>query len=206
MRPNGSALQKWYEAVLAIQKLTEFDLIHSNELLKGMALAMFRIPLLRMVIIDDCPYIAHVVPKMALRCMDNPLENSSKAGDCRAKIMRDSLLLEIEKNIGLKQKEEVSRSIDSRMRQLGAEMNRSGDYLGHHGQEFSTLLHITLPYCGSAFRWQRETAYNFSEFETMKIVERKEEKWNDMPTFDMILKSNDSDLETRRILNRVHKK
>jgi hypothetical protein len=193
MTPSEEALKQWLESMRAMQTLTNIGMEHMDMLLQGIAMTIFQNPLLRMIMIDEKPHIAHVTPYIGktilLRFLDNPLENTSSKGDYRAKAATGSNTLIIEQNMGLRHKSDVERAIDKRCHEAGNDMMRTGDYTGRAGQEFSTLRNAMLSSYGSAFEWKAIEAHKLSEFKTLQIVQRKNDAWYDTPTFDLILSS-----------------
>lgn len=206
MRPTRETEKKRIQGMLAMQTLANnVDFKDLNPLLVGIVVAIFRNPLLRLVIVDEKSYIAHVVPcgknGIMFRFDDNPLENSSSEGDLRISVMDDSGVLLVEKNMGKVPETPTSRSIDRRMGQLGSSMRCSGNYLGRASEEYSHLLHMTIGSHGSAFVWKRHTEYSLSDFETLKIVEQKQENSYDDPTFDLVLGLSDLAKKKRKATN-----
>lgn len=205
MRPTKETEDKRIKCMLAMQTLANnIELEELNPLLAGIVIAALRNPLLRMVAIDEKPHIAHILacgPKGIIwKFDDNPLENKSSEGDLRISAMEDSNVLLVEKNIGKVPENEVSRSINERMASLKSSMMRTGDYLGRAGEEYSHLLHMTTRSHGSAFIWKRFTAYSLSDFETLKIVTRKEKNGYGFPTFDLVLSLSEMARKSRQAL------
>lgn len=207
MRPAKETEEKRIQNMLAMQILANnIELEDMNPLLAGIVIAALRNPLLRMVIVDEKPHIAHVLacgPKGIIwKFDDNPLENKSSKGDLRISAMEDSNVLLVEKNMGKVPENEVSRSISERMASLGSSMMRAGDYLGRAGEEYSHLLSMTTRSHGSAFTWKRVTAYNLSAFETLKIVKREEKDCYGFPTFDLVLSLSEMTRKSRQAMKR----
>lgn len=206
MRPTRETINRRLQSMLAMQALADnVDFEDLNPLLAGIVLAAFRNPLLRLVFVDKKPHIAHVTPYLRkgilLKFDDNPLENNSSKGDLRMSVMDESNVILVERNMGKVPRTEIGRSIDRRMEELGSAMANSGNYLGKAGEEYSHLLHMTTHSYGSAFVWKRFTAYNLSDFNTLKIVEQKEEDLTYGPFFNLFLELNDLAKKTRESLN-----
>jgi len=207
MRPTREMEGKRIQCMLAMQTLANnIELEDLNPLLAGIVIAALRNPLLRMITIDEKPHIAHVFAcgskGITWKFDDNPLENKSAKGDLRISAMEDSNVLLVEKNMGKVSEDEVSRSINERMESLGSSMMRTGNYLGRAGEEYSHLLHMTTRSHGSAFIWKRFTAYSLSDFETLKIVTRKEKNGYGFPTFDLVLSLSEMARKSRQAMKR----
>lgn len=193
MMPIQEALRNWHLTMITTQTLATIvrkDMERLNPLLQGLVFTAFQNPLLRIAAIDGVPCIAHTLPLgISIRGDDNPLENASSTGDFRARMASGSATILIEQNMGPRYKDEIERSLDKACNDAGNAMVRSGDFIGKRGQEFSTLLRMTMSSHGSAFEWKTVTAHELSKFNNLAIIDHKTELWHDTPTFDLILSS-----------------
>ncbi len=196
MKPKQEASERWGLIMTTIQTLIEAiraDADHIDPfLLQGMVVTAFQNPLLRIVTINGEKCIAHTtagINGISIRGMDNPLENTSSKDDLRARIYGNLGSLIIERNMGPRYKDDIERAIDKSCHRAGQEMMRTDDFCGPRGQEFSTLLHLTTPSHGSAFRWKEDRIYNLSEFQHLEIIRRREEVCCSMPPYDLVLSS-----------------
>lgn len=188
-------MHRWIAAMEAMHILADAmgdDLEHVAALRQGMLIAAFHTPLLRRVIIDDVPHIAHITPGFScvpVRDMDNPLENDSATGELRVVLLEKEGLLSIERNMGPRQKDRAEQSDDDACTRAGREMMRTEDYCGQAGRQFASLLQMSIPCFGNAFAWAKEDTRRLDKFKYLEVVTRADKKDGKTPTYDIILRS-----------------
>ena len=192
MEPANEYLQFCQSMMVSSQRLiTELGerTEYLDAFLPGIIIVAFKNPLLRMVTINGTPYIAHVVPSgMTVRGMDNPLENNSQQGDLRARIYGNLGKMVAERNEGRKELDPIARELDQAMDRAGRESITPAGINLRAAEQYSNLLHATLPSFGSAFKWKPVTEYRLSNFKQVRITQRGD-TFYDTPTFDLALLS-----------------
>ncbi|AKM78095.1 TPA: hypothetical protein DDZ49_05035 [Candidatus Wolfebacteria bacterium] len=201
MRPLNRTLHAWRQKMLILQRLATLAMRSARDqsLLKKLIIQRaMRNPLLRIVMIDGEQYVAHRTQtsgkRIVIRGNDNPLENNSAwIGGCRARMNTEETELILDLNEGFRVKDRVGHELDKALERLGCE---SIDPLGMNlkvTEQYSHLLHMTIPSHGSAFDWKPVMAHAIDKFKGIQIVQRRGDKMHSMPTFDIILSSQSVD-------------